>query len=151
MQRKAQMKTIEEIWEFANQNPATWVATAVGDQPHLRAMAMWFADATGFYFHTGTQKRLHQQLLGNPKVELGFYNQGDGMGTMQMVRVTGKIEVVKDAALEKKLFEDRPWLNAVFQAYPNDRIFIFRIAHGEAQYWNMQLNCREKDTPPISF
>jgi pyridoxamine 5'-phosphate oxidase len=145
------LKTIEEIREFASKNPATWLATAVGDQPHLRAMAMWFADATGFYFHTGTQKRLHKQLLGNPKVELGFYNQGDGMGTMQMVRVTGRIEAVSDASLEKKLFKDRPWLNAVFQACPNDRIFIFRIAHGEAQYWNMGLNCREKDTPPVLF
>jgi pyridoxamine 5'-phosphate oxidase len=145
------VKTIEEIREFASKNPATWLATAVGDQPHVRAMAMWFADATGFYFHTGTQKRLHKQLLGNPKVELGFYNQGDGMGTMQMVRVTGRIEAVSDAALEKKLFKDRPWLNAVFQACPNERIFIFRIVHGEAQYWNMGLNCREKDTPPVLF
>jgi len=67
------------------------------------------------------------------------------------VRITGKIEQVSDAALEKKLFKDRPWLNQVFQAYPNDKIFIFRIAHGEAQYWNMGLNCREKDTPPIVF
>lgn len=145
------MKTIEEIREFANQNPATWVATAVADQPHVRAMAMWFADATGFYFHTGSQKRLFKQLSDNPKVELGFYNPGDGMKTMQMVRLTGKIEQVHDAALEKKLFEDRPWLNGVFEAWPNDRIFIFRIAHGEAQYWNMGLNCREKEIPAIVF
>jgi len=145
------MKTIEEVREFTNQNPATWVATAIGDQPHLRAMAMWFADATGFYFHTGSQKRLCKQLRDNPKVEMGFYNPGDGMGTMQMVRITGKIEQVNDATLEKKLFEDRPWLNQVFQAYPDDKIFIFRIVHGEAQYWNMGVNCKEKDIPPIVF
>ena len=66
------MKTIEEIREFANQNPTTWLSTSVGDQPHLRAMAMWFADESGFYFHTGTQKRLSVQLKNNPKVELGF-------------------------------------------------------------------------------
>jgi pyridoxamine 5'-phosphate oxidase len=149
--REDDMKTIEEIREFANQNPATWVATVSADQPHLRAMAMWFADATGFYFHTGSQKRLYKQLNANPKVELAFFNPGDGMGTMQMVRVTGKIEQVNDAALEKKLFEDRPWLSGVFEAWPNDKIFIFRIAHGEAQYWNMRLNCREKEIPAIGF
>jgi uncharacterized pyridoxamine 5'-phosphate oxidase family protein len=145
------MKTIEEIRKFANQNPAAWVATAVGDQPHLRAMAMWYADETGFYFHTGSQKRLSVQLRDNPKVEVGFLNPGEGMGNMQMVRITGKIELVKDATLEKKLFQDRPWLNDIFKAYPNDRIVMFRIAHGEAQYWNMGLNCKEKDTPPIKF
>lgn len=144
------MKTMQEIIEFANQNPVTWLATSTGDQPHLRAMAMWFADASGFYFHTGTQKRLSQQLKNNPKVELGFYKP-DQMGSMQMVRITGKIEQVNDSALEKKLFEDRPWLHDVFKAYPDGRIFIFRIPHGEAQYWDMSLNCREKDTPPIVF
>lgn len=145
------MKTIEEIKEFANQNPATWLATSVGDQPHLRAMAMWFADDSGFYFHTGTQKRLSQQLHDNPKVELGFFNPGDGMGSMQMVRITGKIEQISDPSLEKRLFEDRPWLHDVFKAFPNGKIFIFRIAHGEAQYWDMSLNCLEKDTPPVIF
>lgn len=145
------MKTIAEIIAFANQNPAAWVATAEGGQPHVRAMAMWYADESGFYFHTGTQKRLSVQLRNNPKVEAGFYKAGDGMGTMEMVRITGSIETLSDAALEKKLFEARPWLNAIFQAYPNDRIFMFRIAHGEAQYWNMGLNCKEKETPPIVF
>ena len=47
------MNTIEEIREFANQNPVTWVATAVADQPHLRAMAMWFAD---LQIRKGTRK-----------------------------------------------------------------------------------------------
>ena len=145
------MKTIEEIVEFTNQNPAAWVATAVGDQPHVRAMAMWFADASGFYFHTGTQKRLSDQLHGNPKVEIGFMNQGEGMDTMQMVRITGSIEMMDDPALEKKLFEERAWLNMIREAYPNDRIFIFRIPHGEAQYWNMGLNCQEKNVAPIIF
>ncbi|MFP4417932.1 MAG: pyridoxamine 5'-phosphate oxidase family protein [Fibrobacterota bacterium] len=145
------MKTIEEIREFTNQNPAAWLSTAVGDQPHVRAMAMWFADDSGFYFHTGTQKRLSEQLSNNPKVEIGFMNPGEGMGNMQMVRITGKIEQINDDGLQKKLFEDRPWLHDVFKAYPNGRIFMFRIAHGEAQYWDMSLNCKEKETPPIIF
>jgi pyridoxamine 5'-phosphate oxidase len=145
------MKTIEEVIEFTNQNPVAWVATSSGNQPHVRAMAMWFADTTGFYFHTGTQKRLSQQLHDNPKVELGFLNPGEGMGNMQMVRITGSIAMVEDAELEKKLFEERAWLNDIKAAYPDDRIFIFRIAHGEAQYWNMGVNCREKDIPPITF
>jgi uncharacterized pyridoxamine 5'-phosphate oxidase family protein len=145
------MKTIEEIREFANKNPSTWLATAVGDQPHVRAMAMWFADETGFYYHTGTQKRLSKQLRDNPKVELGFFNPGTGMGQMQMVRITGSVEMVDNAELEKKLFNDRSWLCNIRDAYPNEKIFIFRVAHGEAQYWNMGVNCREKDVAPIVF
>ncbi|MGD9202209.1 MAG: pyridoxamine 5'-phosphate oxidase family protein [Chitinispirillia bacterium] len=144
------MKTIDEIIEFTNSNPTAWVATTVDNQPHVRAMGMWFADKTGFYFHTGSQKRLYTQLTSNPKIEAGFLHQGD-MSTMQMVRITGSIEVVNDPEVEKKLFTDRPWLNSIFEAYPNDKIFIFRIVHGEAQYWDMSRNCQEKDIPPIVF
>ncbi|NLE02797.1 MAG: pyridoxamine 5'-phosphate oxidase family protein [Fibrobacter sp.] len=144
------MKSIEEIIEFTNQNPAAWVATAVENQPHVRAMAMWYADKSGFYFHTGSQKRLYTQLKNNPRIEAGFMQPGE-MGNMQMVRITGIIEQVVDPVLEKKLFEDRPWLNEIFRAYPDDKIFIFRLAHGEAQYWDMSRNCQEKDIPPILF
>lgn len=144
------MNTIDEIIEFTNQNPAAWVATSADGQPHVRAMAMWFADKTGFFFHTGSQKRLYTQLKDNPKIEAGFMQPGE-MGTMQMVRITGNIEVINDPVLQKKLFEDRPWLNAIFEAYPNDKIFMFRIAHGEAQYWDMSRNCQEKNIPPIVF
>ncbi len=144
------MNTIDEVIEFTNQNPAAWVATSVDGQPHVRAMAMWFADKTGFYFHTGSQKRLYTQLNKNPKIEAGFMHPGE-MGSMQMVRITGSIEVINDPVLQKKLFEDRPWLNAVFAAYPNDKIFMFRIAHGEAQYWDMSRNCQEKNFPAITF
>jgi len=45
------MKTFEEVRDILpTQNPATWVATAVGDQPHLRAMAMWFCRCDRFLF-----------------------------------------------------------------------------------------------------
>lgn len=144
------MNSIAEVIAFANSNPVTWLATVDGDQPHLRAMAMWFADQSGFYYHTGTQKRLAGQLKKCPRVELGFISLGD-MSQMQMVRVTGKIEMVEDAALEKRLFEERTWLNDIKAAWPDDNIFIFRIAHGVAQYWDMSRNCREKSIPPIVF
>jgi len=144
------MNSITEIIAFANSNPVTWLATVDGDQPHVRAMAMWFADTSGFYYHTGTQKRLSVQLKKSPRVELGFISPGD-MSQMQMVRVTGKIEMVGDAALEKRLYEERPWLNDIKAAWPDEKIFIFRIAHGEARYWDMSRNCREKSIPPIVF
>jgi uncharacterized pyridoxamine 5'-phosphate oxidase family protein len=143
---------MEQIRTFANENPVAWVATAVDGQPHVRGMAMWFADETGFYFHTGTQKRLSEQLAANPNVEFAFFNPGSpDKGDFSMVRITGKVEMVEDAALEEKLFQDRAWLNDIKAAYPDDRIFIFRIPHGNAQYWDMSVNCREKDQAPIAF
>jgi pyridoxamine 5'-phosphate oxidase len=58
---------------FATGDPVTYIATADGDQPRVRAFAMWFCDNSGFYYHTGTSKRTCGQLKKNPKVELCFY------------------------------------------------------------------------------
>ena len=74
------METIAQIREFSNQNSVAWLATTEDDQPHVRGMWMWYADETGFYFHTGTQKRLSRQLADNPKVEIAFFNPEGGQG-----------------------------------------------------------------------
>ena len=42
-----------------------YIATAEGDQPRVRAFAMWFCDNTGFYYHTGTPKKIFGQLKKN--------------------------------------------------------------------------------------
>ena len=105
--------TIQDCITFANQNPVTSVATVEGDQPRVRKFAMWFADETGFYFHTGTPKAIYEQLRRNPKVELCFYNPGNTPGAGTMLRVTGAVEFLEDLVLKARLIEERPFLKAI--------------------------------------
>jgi uncharacterized pyridoxamine 5'-phosphate oxidase family protein len=140
-----------ECTTFAQKNPLTYVATVEGDQPRVRAFAMWFADASGFYYHTGTAKAVWQQLQKNPRVELCFYAP-DTFGAGKMLRVSGKIEVMKDPALRERLLRDRPWLKSIISEEAMDtHLVIFRIAHGEARFWTMEYNLREKDAPLVRF
>ena len=135
---------------FATENPVTWIATAEGDQPRVRAFAMWFADRTGFYYHTGTPKNVFRQLKKNPQVELGFYHPGEGAGTM--MRVAGKAEFLEDKALEERLYRDRPWVKDLVKTAPKGGgLAIFRVAHGEAYFWTMANNMRESEAPRVKF
>ncbi len=145
------MKTIEDIRRIANDNPIAWLATSIDNRPHVRGLFMWFADETGFYFHTGEHKRLYGQLRENPHVEIAFNNPGREIGQGSMARVSGAVEFVSDPELEKRLFEERPWLNQMLAQFPDSRISIFRIAGGEAQYWDVTVNGREQDQAPILF
>ena len=112
---------------------------------------MWFADKTGFYYHTGTPKSVCRQLKKNPNVELCFYAPGEqGAGTM--MRVTGKVEFLEDRALEERLFLDRPWVRDLMKAPPKDaKLTMFCIAHGEAYFRTMEYNMRERDAPRVTF
>lgn len=135
---------------FANENPVTYIATVDGDQPRVRAFSLWFADKSGFYYHTGSRKTVCQQLKKNPKVELCFYKPGEAAGTM--MRVTGKAEFLDDTALEERLLSDRAWLKDAVKNSPNgSKLAMFRIAHGEAWFWTMMDNMRESQVPRMRF
>jgi uncharacterized pyridoxamine 5'-phosphate oxidase family protein len=136
--------------KFAQENPVTFIGTADGDQPRVRPFSMWFADRSGFYYHTGTTKNVYHQLKKNPKVELCFGTPpGPAMKTM---RVTGKVEFLRDPSYEERLLRDRPWLKDLLKnAPPGSQVAIFRVAHGEAWFWTMETNLREREAPRIRF
>ncbi|MBN1831093.1 MAG: pyridoxamine 5'-phosphate oxidase family protein [Deltaproteobacteria bacterium] len=62
--------SLEEYAKFANGNPACYLATAEEDQPSVRAMGMRYADETGFYFQTMSNKALYKQVQENDKREI---------------------------------------------------------------------------------
>ena len=140
-----------ECIKFANENPVTYIATVDGDQPHVRAFAMWFADKTGFYYHTGTPKSVYRQLKKNPKGELCFYAPGT-QGAGKMMRVTGMVEFMEDKSLEERLFKDRPWVADLLKSAPKGgKLAMFRVAHRETYFWTLADNMREQDAPRARF
>jgi len=142
---------LSECIRFATENPVTYIATVEGDQPRVRAFAMWFADSTGFYYHTGTPKSVYQQLKKNPKGELCFYAPGT-QDAGRMMRITGMVEFLESKSLEERLFKDRPWVKDLLKSAPKDaKLAMFRIAHGEAYFWTMENNMRERDSPRVKF
>ena len=54
------MANFDDCVRFANQHMLCAVATCDRDQPRVRMLGMWFADAHGFYFSTIKTKALAQ-------------------------------------------------------------------------------------------
>ncbi len=136
--------------KFATENPVTHIATVDGDQPRVRPFSMWFADRSGFYYHTAKTKDVYCQLKKNRKLELCFCTPpGPSMKTM---RVSGMVEFLKDTALEERLYRDRPWMKDVMKNAPvGTGLAIFRVPHGEAWFWTMEANLHEREVPRIRF
>lgn len=137
--------------KFANDNPVSFIATVEGNSPKVRAFLMWFADKSGFYYHTSAAKNVSKQLKNNPNIEVCFYHAGGDIMAKNMMRVTGKVHFVDDLSLKARLLEERPFLKAIVKG-PNDPMLeIFRIYEGEAHFWCMADNLREADIPRIKF
>jgi pyridoxamine 5'-phosphate oxidase len=138
--------TKEEMFALMNANPVVHLATVEGDQPRVRAVFMYRADADGIVFHTGTNKDLYRQIEANPKVELCF---NDPKSNVQ-VRVAGTLEQVKDHAYKDEVANHptrgfiRAWSAAgLLKDFYNDFI-VYRLAHGTAVVWTFETNFAPK-------
>lgn len=128
--------------KFANENKTSYLATVESDQPRVRGFLMWFADESGFYFHTGAMKPVYSQLKQNPKVEACFYHPTEDGGVM--MRVEGTVEFLNDTKLRGKLVEERQFLKSWGYTAETEDLIIFRIAKGEAYFWTMKTNFEPK-------
>jgi pyridoxamine 5'-phosphate oxidase len=134
---------IQDCIKFTNETPICYLATTENNQPRVRALGFWFADATGFYFQTSTIKEFVQQLENNPKTEVCFYKHEGMIGTM--LRISGEVEFVNDLKLKEKALDDRPFLKKYGITSDSPKLVIFRIAHGEAYFWTMENNLSPKE------
>jgi pyridoxamine 5'-phosphate oxidase len=134
----------EDCIKFANNYPVAYLATVdEKDQPHVRALAMWYADKTGFYFQSGTMKELYGQLKKNPQSEVCFFNNKSEGGLM--LRVTGEVEFLDDPKMKEKVIEDRQFLKVMGLTSASPGLVIFRIAKGIAHFWTMETNFKPKE------
>ncbi len=138
----------KEYTDFANENKTCCLATAEGDQPRVRALGMWYADETGFYFQAQTVKALYKQLKKNPKVEVYFNNKDYS----KAMRVSGKVRFIDDLKLRAKCIEDRPFVKDFGITEPeNPLLAVFQIYTGEAYFWTMADTMKEDKIPRVKF
>jgi len=140
--------SLEEYAKFANENPACYLATAEEGQPRVRAMGMWYADETGFYFQTQSVKALYKQIQENDKVEV-YYCKKDFSKAM---RVSGRVKTIDDVELRRKCIEERPFLKELGITDPeNPLLAIFHLYTGEAYFWTRADSMKEADIPREKF
>ncbi|MCX6271837.1 MAG: pyridoxamine 5'-phosphate oxidase family protein [Bacteroidetes bacterium] len=134
---------LDDCIRFTNENQICYLATSENNQPRVRALHFWFADNSGFYFQTGSNKDFTRQLVENPKTEVCFYHHEKMIGTM--LRLTGEVEFLTDRALKEKAIQDRPYLKEFGLTADSPGMIIFRIAHGQGHFWTMENNFKPKE------
>lgn len=142
--------TFQEYTSFAEENPVCFLATLDGDQPRVRAFRMWFADESGFYFHTGSEKEVYRQLQESPKAEVCFYSSHAARGG-RMMRVAGEVEFLDSPGLKARLIEERPFLQGLNAGERDRMLAIFRIYRGEAHFWTLKDTLREPEIEKVRF
>jgi len=137
--------------KFVTENPLCFLATSEGDQPRVRALALWFVDENGFYFATMYTKQVWKQMMANPKVEVCFYNNPANMMEGKQMRVAGKIETIDDKELQKKAVDDCAAIDNLTGKSLGPLWRVFRIHSGEAWFFTLADTSRETELERIRF
>ena len=134
--------------DFANENKTCYLATADGDQPRVRALGMWYADETGFYFQAQTVKAMCKQLEKNPKVEVYFATKDFS----KAMRVSGQVKFIDDPEIRAKCINDRPFVKNFGITEPgNPLLAVFHLYTGEAYFWTFGDSMKEAQIPRVKF
>lgn len=139
--------TYDDVLAFVRENPVCFIATIDGDQPRVRGfLAVLFNDGN-IYFTTGTMKRVYDQLVKNPKVEMCFFSRDFA----KTLRISGKIEMIDDREKKQQLLNERDYLTSFGGKVDDPRFILLRLSHGRAFFWTMAQNMRESEIPVIEF
>lgn len=95
-----------------------FLATAAQGRPALRPMGMIYSDEKALYLVTDKRKRIYEELMENPLVQLAGYN----LYTRQWIRVSGRVEVESSLEVREAMLEHYPM---IWQEYPGqDEIWL---------------------------
>jgi len=141
----------QEFIDFARENPVCFMATCDGNQPHVRALLLFFADDTGFYFGTLSPKDMCKQLHKNPKVEVCFYNHPAELINAKQMRLTGHVEFVENPLLKHRIHEERIFLDNIAGENLEPYNEIVKVSAGDLHFWTMMDVMHEPELEHLVF
>lgn len=142
---------LQECLQFAKENPVCFIATADGDQPHVRTFVLEKADESGFYFTLVTTKKMYSQVCANPKAEICFFHADQDPSKTRQMRVTGMLEQVHEEELLEKAYAKRQWIEQQIGRPVKPLLAIFRLNTGSAFFWTFANALREDQIEVLHF
>lgn len=121
------MSDVNEICQYLKDTGTYYLATCEGNQPHVRPFGTAHVFEEKLYIQTGLKKKVAQQIIKNPKVEItGMKKDGT------WIRVSGELVLDERIEAQKSLLDAYPSLQKMYQAGDgNTAVFYFRSGKAE--------------------
>ena len=106
-----------------------YLATMDGDQARLRPVSPVKTD--GFTVYVANLRSYHKtiEIEANPKVELGYLDQGHNQ-----VRITGVAQVVSQRDVLQDVWDANPLLRQYLGSIDNPQLILYRIVPNRVRY-----------------
>ena len=114
------------------------LATIDGDQPRVRPVSPVRTD--GFTVYVANLRSYHKtaEIAANPRVELAYLSPDH-----DQVRISGRAEVVTDAALLEEIWDANPLLRHYLGSLDNPELLVYRIVPEQVRFmreWSLKYH-----------
>lgn len=117
---------MKEVLDFLKQCGTFYLATAEGDQPHVRPFGAVCGFEGKLYLVTNNQKKVYRQMLQNHRVELC------GMSKGRWIRVEGEVELDERREARVAMMEDNRAALSSMYTVDDNLMVVFRFTHATA-------------------
>ena len=98
---------MKEVWEFLNKAGTYFLATAEGDQPHVRPFGTAHIFEDKLYIQTGKVKPCSKQMMENPKIEICAMHEGSWIRITATAVTDDRVEAKKSMLDAYPMLKDR--------------------------------------------
>lgn len=112
-----------DCFRFIRECGYFFLATSDGLIPHVRPMGIIFSDQESLYIATDKRKKVYEELMKNPFVEIAAYN----LNTRRWIRISGQAETESSVRVKEEMAALYPMITQEYIG--QDEIFsvIFRV------------------------
>lgn len=117
---------MKEVLDFLQASKVFYLATASGDQPHVRPMGFVMEHDGKLAFCTSNRKEMYKQLAANPNIEICCLD-----ADYNTLRLCGKAMFCTTEETQRKALEAMPSLGRLY-AVGDGKFEIFRLDDAQA-------------------
>jgi len=127
--KETKQKNMEEVQAYLKECGAFFIATADGDQPHVRAFGVSEIIDGRLYIMTGKVKDVYKQLAKNGKFEICALKKSGS----EWIRVSGTLVNDETLAVKEEFLKRNESLKAMYKA-DDDNMAVLYITNGTARF-----------------
>ena len=121
---------MNETLQFLKDCGTFYLATSENGQPHVRPFGAVCEYEGKLYIVTNNQKKVYQQMMTNPKVEICGMNKG------RWIRVEGEVELDQRREARVAMMEDNHAALSGMYTVDDNLMVVFRFIHATATIYS---------------
>jgi uncharacterized pyridoxamine 5'-phosphate oxidase family protein len=128
---------MKEVLDFLSKSGVFYLATADGDEPHVRPLGFVMEYLGKLAFCTSNQKNMYKQLKANPKAEISSVDS-----EMNTLRISGKAVFATSEDSQRKALDIMPMLGGMYSV-GDGKFEIFYLDEAKAVWSSMKGETKE--------